>query len=93
MPAPDPRLASPEPGTKVVRGFTTATVFELSQTDGEPIPEPVRAKCLEGEGPEGAWAGLSRLVESEGFTVGMVDPSDLGDDHSGRSTPAGADPG
>ncbi|MDA8070276.1 MAG: ArdC-like ssDNA-binding domain-containing protein [Actinomycetota bacterium] len=85
LPPPDPRRAEPEPGTKVVRGFTTATVFEVSQTEGEPVPEPVKVQALEGPGPEGAWAGLTRLVRSEGFAVSTCPVSELPPTCNGRT--------
>jgi antirestriction protein ArdC len=86
LPPPDPRRAEPEPGTKVIRGFTTASVFELGQTDGAPVPEPVKVRALEGPGPEGAWAGLSRLVQGEGFTVSTCSPRELPPTCNGRTS-------
>lgn len=85
LPPPDPRSAEPEPGTKVVRGFTTATVFELSQTEGEPVPEPVKPQLLEGPGPEGAWAGLTHLIESWHFAVSTCPASELPPTCNGRT--------
>lgn len=52
-----------------VRGFTVDTVFAARQTEGEELPEPVRPELLKGEGPEGAWATISRQVEAQGFEV------------------------
>jgi hypothetical protein len=58
----------------VVRGFKVEHVFAARQTDGEgEIPEPIRPKLLIGQGPAGAWAGLSDLVASHGFTVERAD--------------------
>ncbi|MCW3019149.1 MAG: serine/arginine repetitive matrix protein 2 [Solirubrobacterales bacterium] len=52
-----------------VRGFTLATVFEERQTDGDPLPEPVHAELLTGDGPSGAWEGLAAQVCTLGFTL------------------------
>ncbi|MDR2975569.1 MAG: ImmA/IrrE family metallo-endopeptidase [Propionibacteriaceae bacterium] len=50
-----------------------AYVWDVCQTEGDPIPvRPVPA-VLAGEAPEGLWDGLRALVEAEGFTVGLVD--------------------
>jgi antirestriction protein ArdC len=54
----------------VVRGFKVEHVFAARQTGGDgDIPEPIRPRLLTGEGPAGAWAGLSGLVAARGFAV------------------------
>ncbi len=40
---------------RVVRGFRTETVFDVSQTEGAPLPEPGRPVLLAGQAPPG-WA-------------------------------------
>jgi antirestriction protein ArdC len=52
-----------------VRGFRVASTFELSQTDGEPLPEPV--KKLEGSSEElrAAFAKVEKYNTSRGLTV------------------------
>ncbi len=58
----------------VLRGFKVEHVFAARQTDGEgEIPEPIRPQLLTGQGPAGAWALLSDLVASHGFTVKRAD--------------------
>jgi antirestriction protein ArdC len=57
-----------------IRGFTTAKVFDLSQTDGEDLPE-VRPTLLDGEGPEGLWDLLADQVRGAGFTLERGDCS------------------
>jgi antirestriction protein ArdC len=52
--------------------FGLATVFDVSQTDGDPIPEPPRPQLLAGRAPEGLWDGLAAQVAAEGFTLGDV---------------------
>ena len=64
-----------ETGEKVraLVGFKTATVFDVSQTDGEELPEAPRPEDLDSE--EGAriaekvYEGLSRFCEAEGVAV------------------------
>jgi hypothetical protein len=53
---------------RVVTGFRVVSVFDVSQTDGESIPEPP-CKVLGGEGPEGLEAALVAHAHSEGLTV------------------------
>ncbi len=52
---------------KYVAGFTSATVFDISQTDGEPLPEI--APLLTGVAPEGQFQGLSEVASGFGFRV------------------------
>jgi len=51
-----------------IGGFTVVYVFDISQTEGEELPE-VRAELLDGAGPEGLWDALVARVESAGFVV------------------------
>jgi len=53
--------------TRQLRGFTTATVFDISQTDGDDIPEPVAT--LTGSGPEGAFEALLAVAAARGVAV------------------------
>jgi antirestriction protein ArdC len=49
-------------------GFTVEHVFDVSQTDGEPIAD-VRPDLLKGHAPEGLWDGLAQQVKAAGFTL------------------------
>jgi antirestriction protein ArdC len=68
------RDSSPVPGDqeaiakRELRGFRVVHVFDVSQTDGEPLPVS-GPELLTGAAPERLWEGLVRLVESEGFVV------------------------
>ncbi|KJL36433.1 ArdC-like ssDNA-binding domain-containing protein [Tessaracoccus sp. Y36] len=66
------RGEKPRPG-EVVRSRMIAArpayVWDASQTDGDPIPEPPAPKLLEGEAPTGLWEGLSAQVVAAGFRV------------------------
>jgi len=67
-----------EPGAgsgRVLVGFTGVTVFDVAQTDGEPMPEPPVMRLAEGEAPAGLWDGLVAQIRARGFTVGGEDPS------------------
>ncbi|GJF01454.1 ArdC-like ssDNA-binding domain-containing protein [Pseudonocardia sp. D17] len=55
--------------TIAVRGFRVEHVFDISQTDGDPLPEVPMPAILTGEDPGGLWDQLAALVEAEGFTI------------------------
>lgn len=73
-------------GEKVRRlgGFRVEHVFDLSQTDGEPLDEPVRPVLLAGEAPAGLWDALAAQVEGAGYTVERGDCGGA----NGRTSPA-----
>jgi hypothetical protein len=52
----------------VVRGFTTASVFDISQTEGEEVAD-LRPELVVGEAPAGMWDALAGQVEAAGFVV------------------------
>lgn len=54
-----------------IRGFRVAYVFDVSQTEGEPLPDAdrLRPKLLDGEAPDGIWGRLVELARREGFDV------------------------
>jgi len=54
--------------TKMV-GARPAYVWDVSQTVGDPIPEPPSPKLLAGDAPAGLWEGLAAQVEALGFEV------------------------
>ena len=56
----------------LVRGFTVAHVFDVSQTTGPPLPEPPCPRLLAGEAPPGLGVAVMELVQAEGFTVDTV---------------------
>lgn len=59
-----------------LRGFTTVKVFDVSQTDGEPLPEV--AHLLKGEAPEGLREDLDGLITARGYTVETVPRAAIG---------------
>ncbi|MBA2640460.1 MAG: toprim domain-containing protein [Nocardioidaceae bacterium] len=52
-----------------VVGFRVAHVFDISQTSGEPLPQPERPKLLIGEAPGALWDQLAAQVDGRGFTL------------------------
>src|ERR1039458_220700 len=75
-----------------VRGFTTATVFDVSQTEGEELPD-VRPELLEGDDVAGLWDELSVQVKAAGYTVERGDcfGANGRTDHSVRTVRVRAD--
>ena len=56
------------PARRQLRGFRRAYVFDIAQTDGEPLPE-VAPALLTGEAPAGLWDGLAAQVAGHGYTL------------------------
>lgn len=59
-------------------GFRPAPVFEVSQTDGPPIPEPTRPTLLSGHAPAGLWDALASEVSQHGYRLMRGSVSQLG---------------
>ncbi|WP_156250921.1 ArdC-like ssDNA-binding domain-containing protein [Pseudactinotalea terrae] len=74
----------PKKELKVV-GFTTATVFDVSQTDGDPLPE--LKDDLTAEPPAGYIEDLEKAITGRGFTVSYE--ADLPGSARGYSSPEG----
>ncbi len=55
-----------------IRGFKVEHVFDVDQTAGAPVPEPVRPQLLAGVAPEGLGEAVMALIEERGFTVRTV---------------------
>nr|WP_141015725.1 ImmA/IrrE family metallo-endopeptidase [Nocardioides sambongensis] len=69
------RGEKPSPGEAVrskLVGLKPAHVWDVSQTDGEPIPEPPRPTLLQGQAPEGLWDGLADQITARGFELRLV---------------------
>lgn len=66
---------APHPG-EVVRsrlvGLRPVHVWDLSQTDGEPIAQTPRPTLLSGQAPPGLWDGLADQIEAHGFGLRLV---------------------
>jgi hypothetical protein len=59
----------------VVRGFTTVAVFDVSQTEGEPLAD-VRPALVDGEAPAGLWDALAKMVADAGFMLERCDSAE-----------------
>lgn len=53
-------------------GVRPAYVWDVTQTQGDPIPEPPAPRLLEGEAPAGLWNGLTEQVQAAGFELVSV---------------------
>lgn len=60
--------ADPQP-TRVISGFTSVVVFDVTQTDGDPLPAQPRPQLLFGQAPDGLWDDLAARVHTAGFTL------------------------
>ncbi len=56
----------------VLAGFRIEHVFDVSQTSGAEVPEPVRPKLLEGEAPKGLGASVLAVIEESGYRFDTV---------------------
>lgn len=53
-----------------VSGFKVVSVFDVSQTDGDPLPEdPARPVLLEGDAPQGLLDSLTAIVTGHGYSL------------------------
>ena len=67
--------------SRVLRGFKVVHVFDISQTDGEPLPE-LPVTLLGGDEPDGLTHRLAALIRAEGYTF-TLGPLPAG--HSGAN--------
>lgn len=51
-----------------LRGFRVVYVFDVSQTEGEPLPDVAPAE-LAGDAPEQLWDRLVEIAQADGFTL------------------------
>ena len=65
---------TPAAGGKQVRGFRVVHVFDVAQTDGEPLPD-IAPALLTGQAPAGLWDDLAGQVTGHGYTLERGDCS------------------
>jgi hypothetical protein len=53
-------------------GLKPAHVWDICQTDGDPIPETPRPTVLHGDAPDGLWDGLADQIVARGFELRLV---------------------
>jgi antirestriction protein ArdC len=68
-----------------VMGFKIVPVFDIAQTEGDPVPEQIRPVLLDGEAPAGLYDSLALLAAEKGYKV-KVGPSVHGE--NGYCSPA-----
>ncbi len=56
----------------VLGGFRIEHVFDVSQTSGAEVPEPVCPKLLEGQAPQGLGSSVLAMIEEAGYRVDTV---------------------
>ena len=75
--------AAPDGARRVLRGFRVAHVFDVSQTEGDELPD-VHPELLTGDAPARLWDGLAEQIAAAGYTVqrgpcgganGLTDPN------------------
>jgi antirestriction protein ArdC len=55
-------------------GFRLAYVFDIADTEGDPLPEsPAPARLLAGEAPAGMWDALAAQILGAGYRIELVD--------------------
>lgn len=60
--------AEPQTSARHLRGFRIVHVFDVTQTDGAPLPD-VSPAALVGAGPDGLWDRLASLAQNDGYRV------------------------
>jgi hypothetical protein len=81
--------ANPDaPTERRIRGFKVETVFDVSQTSGEPLPEPPALHRLVGECPQEIIGAIEQEITIRGYQPTTVKPA-LGwpDSANGRTLP------
>ena len=66
-------------------GVRPAYVWDVSQTDGSPIPERPAPTLLSGEAPRGLWEGLAAVTQDAGFALSLVPDAASLDGANGRT--------
>ena len=57
-----------EPAARVLRGFKVVHVFDVTQTDGEPLPD-VEPPLLHGDAPDRLWDHLVDLIAADEYRI------------------------
>lgn len=60
-------------GERRLVGFKAVPVFDLSQTEGDPLPDIERPRLLDGEAPPGLWDALAAQVTDLGYDLTRAD--------------------
>lgn len=68
QPGTDADTAAGQTPARVLRGFRVAYVFDVSQTDGAPVPD-VRPELLTGDAPAALWDALAAQIAAAGYRI------------------------
>ena len=68
-PAEEDQRRQAASGSGRLAGFRVTYVFDVSQTSGDPLPEPPRPALLAGQAPAGLIPALEGLLAARGYTV------------------------
>lgn len=69
------RAERPRPGETVrsrMVGLKPTHVWDISQTDGDPVPELPRPALMTGQAPDGLWDGLADQITTAGYELRLV---------------------
>lgn len=69
------RAERPRPGETVrtrMVGLKPTHVWDISQTEGDPVPELPRPTLLIGQAPDGLWDGLADQITANGYELRLV---------------------
>jgi antirestriction protein ArdC len=69
------RAERPRPNETVrskMIGLRPTHVWDISQTDGDPVPELPRPSLLSGQAPDGLWDGLADQITAAGYELRLV---------------------
>lgn len=79
--------------SRVLRGFRVVHVFDVAQTDGEPLPEVETPVLLSGDAPAAVWDALAAQVAAAGFALerGSCDGANGVTDFAARTVRVRAD--
>jgi hypothetical protein len=71
-------------------GFRLAYVFDVADTEGDPLPEsPASARLLSGEASPGMWDTLAAQVQLAGYRIELVDAIAHSPGANGTTSPIG----
>jgi len=70
---------------RYISGFRIVPVFDIAQTEGDPVPAPVLPVLLDGEAPAGLYDSLALLVAEKGYSL-KIGPTVAGE--NGYCSPA-----
>ena len=67
-PEPSATAAADDEPKRQLRGFKVVHVFDVTQTDGEPLPD-VEPQLLRGDAPDRLWDHLVGLIAADGYRI------------------------